>query len=136
MTTPGISDVAPAATVVGVEPVEPIVELGDATDQWRDSWDDALRAVELDVDDAEKLIHDMHAGVAPPEISEPRDWVAPSLLGPVPTEFADRARALLQRQLDVSDRLAEAMVQARSQRKGLSKFDRAERPPVYVDRAL
>ena len=104
---------------------------------WQAAWDSALHAVELDVEEAERLIAAMHS--VPEDEHEspaPRDWIAPALLGPVPVEFADRARALLRRQADVTERLAEAMVQARAQRRGLGKFDPAERPPVFVDTAL
>jgi hypothetical protein len=109
----------------------------DASHHWRLAWDSALRAVELDLEQAERLIHDMHHGVeAPEEDSEQGDWVAPTLLGQVPAEFADRARALLQRQLDVGERLAEAVVHARSQRRVLGKFDEPEHRPVFVDAAF
>jgi hypothetical protein len=104
---------------------------------WWAAWDSALRAVELDVEDAERLILRMHAGgddVAPAPVVE--DWVVPALLGPLPSEFADRARRLLRRQAEVSERLAEAMVHARSQRRALGKFDQAERRPVFVDTAV
>lgn len=108
-----------------------------AAHHWRLAWDSALKAVELDVLDAERLISDMHHGFEElPEIPVTKDWVAPALLGQVPSEFADRARALLQRQLDVTERLEEAMVYARSQRRVLGKFDEPERRPVFVDAAL
>lgn len=109
----------------------------EAADHWRLAWDSALKAVELDVQDAERLIFDMHHAVDElPELPVAKDWVAPALLGQVPSEFADRARALLQRQLEVTERLAEAMVHARSQRRVLGKFDEPERRPVFVDAAL
>ncbi|MCI2240627.1 hypothetical protein MO973_35120 [Paenibacillus sp. TRM 82003] len=121
----------------GVPPVAAVHASGTAEDHWRDAWRSALRAVELDADAAEDLIERLHGEDDDVPEPEPRgDWIAPSLLGPVPAEFADRARALLQRQLDVSERLAEAMVQARSQRRGLAKLDRAERPPVFFDKAI
>jgi hypothetical protein len=103
---------------------------------WHAAWDVALRAVELDVDEAERLIARMHDGEDAGVPSPVGDWIAPALLGPLPVEFAERARTLLRRQADVSERLAEAMVSARSQTRGLSKFDEAERAPVFVDRAL
>lgn len=122
-------------TVVPERPAA-IGERSDSAPHWRAAWDSALRAVELDVDEAERLALAMHTGQEPPELATPRDWVEPALLGAVPHEFADRARALLRRQVEVSERLAEAMVQARSQTRALGKFDRAERPPVFVDKAL
>jgi hypothetical protein len=102
---------------------------------WHTAWDAALQAVELDVEEAERLLVRMHAGEEP-EVAPLGDWIAPALLGPMPVEFADRARALLRRQSDVTELLAEAMVSARSQTRGLSKFDAPERRPVFVDTAL
>jgi hypothetical protein len=117
---------APAETGVG-----PAVE-----QHWAAAWNAALTAVELDVKFAEQLIEDLHHSDAEPPEPLQREWIAPPLLGPIPLEFADRARHLLQRQAEVSERLAEAMVFARSQRRALGKLDHAERPPVFVDRAL
>lgn len=121
-------------------PVSPEdVHAGPPRDEgaWRSAWTAALQSVELDVDAAEELIAKMHGGTEEPPTPVPAgDWVDPSALGPMPVEFGDRARMLLQRQADVSQRLAEAMWQARSQRRGLSKFDAAEKRPVFVDRAL
>ncbi|WP_432486127.1 hypothetical protein [Kineococcus esterisolvens] len=121
----------------GVPPVAAVHAAGTAEDHWRDAWRSALRAVELDVDAAEDLIDRLHhEDDDVPEQAPAGDWIAPGLLGPVPAEFADRARALLRRQADVTERLAEAMVQIRSQRRGLAKLDRAERAPVFIDKAL
>ncbi|PRY18244.1 hypothetical protein [Kineococcus rhizosphaerae] len=103
---------------------------------WDGSWDAALRAVELDVDQAELLIARMHDGHEVSPAPPAADWVAPALLEPLPVEFAERARALLRRQQDVSRRLAEAMVSARVQTRALGRFEESERPPVFVDRAL
>ena len=105
-----------------------------ADDCWRSAWTTALQAVEMDVEAAESLIERLHAGAEPPaELPAAQPWVTPGLLGPLPLEFADKARELVQRQLDVSSRLAEAMVQTRSQRRALGKLDPAESIPVFVD---
>ena len=105
---------------------------------WQESWGAALQAVEVGVAEAEELLRRVRE--VEPTADEPpvelTDWVAPSLQGPVPLEFADRARRLLQRHLDVSERLAEAMAQLRSQRRVMSKIDQAEVRPVYYDKAL
>ncbi|WP_432571710.1 hypothetical protein [Kineococcus sp. SYSU DK005] len=106
-------------------------------EDWRTAWAAALDAVEMDVRTAEELVRSLHEGVDElPPSPLAQDWVEPSLLGPVPAEFAERARRLLQRQIDVGERLAEAVVHARSQRRALGRFERAEQPPVFVDRAL
>ncbi|PPK94502.1 hypothetical protein CLV92_1074 [Kineococcus xinjiangensis] len=105
---------------------------------WRDAWSSALHAVELDVEAAEDLLARLHAGVDTDvaEVPVPQDWIEPSMLAPLPADFAERARRLLQRQMDVSERLAEAMVQARSQRRAMAKLEQAEHRPVYFDRPL
>jgi DNA-binding transcriptional LysR family regulator len=87
-----------------------VPEPGTSAPHWQAAWDNALRAVELDVDDAERLIAAMHTGTEEEPVTlAPQDWIAPALLGPVPVEFAERARALLRRQMDVTERLAEAI---------------------------
>lgn len=124
----------PHATTGASDAAEP---QASSAGHWRAAWDSALRAVELDVDDAERLILRMRAGDDDlPERPVLDDWVVPALLGPLPNEFADRARRLLQRQSEVSERLVEAMVHARSHRRALGKFDQAERRPVFVDTAV
>lgn len=117
-----------------VPPVEPAPSPEQV---WHDAWSAALREVELDVDAAEALIAAMHSGSEDePAPAATNDFVDPSVLGPMPREFADRARVLLQRQLDVGQRLSEAMWQSRTQRRGLNKLSDAERRPVFLDQAL
>ena len=109
-----------------------------AAGPWYDAWCRALQAVELDVEAAEALVARLHAEQdegAPAEVLAPA-WTPPSLPGPLPGDLAERAERVLQRQLDVSRRLAEAMALARSHRRALAKLDASEPPPVYVDRAL
>ncbi|WP_432535506.1 hypothetical protein [Kineococcus arenarius] len=103
---------------------------------WRRSWAAALDRVELDVDAAERLLGALHAGAAAAEAVVPPVWAPPALTGPVPDEHAERARLLLQRQLDVSEQLARALVHTRTQVAALRKLERAEPQPVFVDRAL
>ncbi|WP_432565493.1 hypothetical protein [Kineococcus sp. SYSU DK003] len=100
-------------------------------------WSRALSSVELDVRVAEQLLERLHSA-EPPVEDDIRftHWTDPGLIGPIPTQFAERARALLARQLDVSERLAEAVVHARAERRALAKLDPAERRPVFVDKAL
>jgi hypothetical protein len=117
-------------------PVGPVEGMAD--DRWRDAWGAALADVEGGVLEAEDLLARLHEGDedVPEELLNPQDWIAPSLQGPLPMEFSDRARRLLQRHLEVSERLAEALVQVRNQRRALGKMERAERPPVFFDKAL
>ncbi|ABS03115.1 hypothetical protein [Kineococcus radiotolerans] len=119
-----------------IDPVGPVESL--AGDRWRDAWGAALADVEVDVTTAEELLARLHAGGedVPEELLTPQDWIAPSLQGAIPMEFSDRARRLLQRHLEVSERLAEALVQVRAQRRALGKMERAERRPVFFDKPL
>lgn len=102
----------------------------------RDPWREALDAVERDVAGAEELLRRLHEGLDVPEATVSQQWTPPHLDGPLPSELLDRALALLRRQREVGVRLAEAMVQSRSERRVLTKLEPAERPPVFVDRAL
>ena len=109
-----------------------------APDRWREAWCRALEAVELDVEAAEALVEHLHSAredEAPVE-APAAAWTPPALPGPIPGDLADRAKRLLERQLDVSRRLADAMALARSHRRALAKLDASEPPPVYVDPAL
>ncbi|MBB2899676.1 hypothetical protein FHR75_000464 [Kineococcus radiotolerans] len=117
-------------------PVGPVE--GIRGDRWRDAWSSALADVEVGVTAAEDLLTRLHRGDedVPAELFDLQDWVAPSLLGPVPMEFGARARRLLERQLEVSERLAEALVQIRTQRRALGKMEAAGRPPVFFDQTL
>lgn len=105
-------------------------------EHWQAVWAGALDAVEVDVERAERLLEQWHRGDAPAAPAAAQDWVAPALLGPMPRQFEDRARLLLARQSEVAARLASAMVQARSQQRGLSKLNQAEHAPVFVDTAF
>ncbi|GAA0320201.1 hypothetical protein [Kineococcus aurantiacus] len=116
------------------------VEVATREDRrWREAWTEALDALELDVRAAEELLEHLHDGSVEQLEDVPlpvaQDWVADTALGPMPGDFADRARRLLQRQLSLGERLAEAMVQVRAQRRVLGKMDRAEARPVFVDRS-
>lgn len=111
----------------------PVVE---ADESWREAWVAALGQVELDVEAAEDLLDRLHRGADASEPGQAPVWSAPAVRGHVPAEFGERARALLQRQLEVSERLASAMVNARSQQRALTKLEPAERRPVFVDTAI
>jgi hypothetical protein len=119
-----------------IDPAGPVESI--TGERWRDAWGSALAEVEVDVDTAEELLTRLHEGVddVPEGLLSPLDWIAPSLQGAMPMEFSDRARRLLQRHLEVSERLAEALVQVRAQRRALGRMDRAERPPVFFDKPL
>jgi len=95
---------------------------------WEAAWDAALTALELDVDVAERMLGHDHLPATP----DP--WTVPTGLGPLPAALADRARALLDRQVEVSRRVAEAAVLARRHGQ-VAQAMRSAPPalPVYLD---
>lgn len=96
---------------------------------WDAAWAEALDALELDVALAEQMLALDRIAAAPPD-----RWAPPVGLGPLPAAFADRARALLDRQLEVGRRLAEAAELSRRQLRATQAL-RATAPsaPVYLD---
>jgi hypothetical protein len=104
---------------------------------WVRAWGDALRDVEVDVEQAENLLRQLHEEPdSLPELTFEADWTSPSLDGPVPEQFAERARRLLQRQIQVSSELGHAIVYARSQSRAINKLEQAETRPVFLDTAV
>ncbi|NCT92761.1 hypothetical protein GXB85_17660 [Cellulomonas sp. APG4] len=97
---------------------------------WDAAWAGALEALELDVAQAEHMLTLGHIAHEPP-----RDpWAPPPGLGPLPAGLVDRATALLDRQLEVARRLAEAADLSRRHSRAAEAL-RAQPPavPVYVD---
>ena len=107
-----------------------------AVDTQAEEWTAALREVELDVDAAEELLEALHRGAEfSDEVTLP-SWSAPQLSCPLPSDLVEHASSVLQRQLDVSRQLAEAIVQARVHHRALGKLDPAEHVPVFFDAAV
>lgn len=104
------------------------------TSSWNRAWSTALDQLEEDVELAESLLADEHRLRDLP----PRDpWHPPAGLGPLPIDLQPRADAVLRRQLDVSARLARAMVNTAKQLAVLERLDnRPDRRPAYVDCAM
>ncbi len=96
--------------------------------RWDAAWEAALAQLELDVEVAERMLAHDHV----PQPADP--WAPPTNLGPLPAELADRARALLGRQLEVGRRLAEAALLAKRHGQ-VAQAMRAVPPsvPVYID---
>lgn len=101
---------------------------GRARTDWETAWDAALTALELDADLAERMLGHDHLPATP----DP--WTVPTGLGPLPAALAERARALLNRQVEVSRRVAEAAVLARRHGQ-VAQAMRSVPPaaPVYLD---
>ncbi len=99
------------------------------TADWTEAWEQALTALELDVVVAERTLTLDHIADNPPDL-----WAPPVGLGPLPATLADRARALLARQLEVGRALAEAADLSRRHLAAAQSL-RSAGPavPVYLD---
>lgn len=101
---------------------------------WTDAWSQALDEFELDLAQAELLLTSDHLPSVH-EIALARAWHPPTDLGPLPAHLAVRARAVRDRQLDVAQRLAAAMVLNRRHLAAIESMRRPRPPavPVYLD---
>ena len=97
---------------------------------WDVAWAQALEALELDVAEAERTLALGHIAHDPP-----RDpWAPPAGLGPLPLALVERASALLDRQLELATRLAEAAdLSRRHSRAAEALRSRPPASPVYLD---
>lgn len=103
------------------------------TDTWREAWRSALDELELTVEMTERLLE----GDVPVGLVVPR-WTPPSVRGPVPDEYAVRARTLLGRQQAL---IAETVVASVGVRQKIELLDKLTGAPaggragqsVYVD---
>ncbi|QGQ20310.1 hypothetical protein GC089_15340 [Cellulomonas sp. JZ18] len=103
-----------------------------AAEGWDGRWEHALHELELDVADAERLLAAAHL----PDVEEvtARRWRPPVGLGPLPAPLRERAQALLEHQLDLARRTAEAMTLARRQLAAADAMrTRPSAVPVFVD---
>lgn len=93
------------------------------------AWVTALERLEVDVELAEAMLAADH------EVVELAPWAAPPVRGPLPSDLEPRARLVLERQLAVTHRLAERLMENGRHR----RFTQAVRGtfhvdiPVYVD---
>ncbi|HZL02147.1 MAG TPA: hypothetical protein VFC48_03375 [Cellulomonas sp.] len=99
---------------------------------WVDAWHEALTVLELDVAQAEAQLAVAHTSA--PVLTAPRLWAPPVGLGPLPASLQTRAEALLDRQISVGRRIAEAANLSR--RQAVAAEGMRSRPPavpVYID---
>jgi hypothetical protein len=104
---------------------------GAATDPERRHlhWETALDRLELDVLRAERKLAD-------PDAPELDPWDEPDLVGPMPADLVERARALLERQRALRERMAVTVQDLRRHHEFASRVDRATARasrPVYLD---
>lgn len=103
---------------------------------WDAAWAEALSRLELDVARTERLLADAHlpSSTALAGGLRAAAWRPPTGLGPLPAALETRARALLDRQADLTDRLAGQLARARRQLAATHTLDlRPARGPVYLD---
>ena len=97
---------------------------------WDDAWARALGDLEMDVAEAESML--AIDRVFEEKARDP--WTPPVGLGPMPAHLAERARALLARQLHVSRELASAARNSRRHDVAISHLQvTSPAPPVYLD---
>jgi len=103
---------------------------------WEATWSAALTDLELDLAQSEALLRANHLADAV-SVTETRGvvaWHPPVGLGPLPASLQTRAQALLDRQLDVGRRIAEAANLSRRQAAAAEGMrSRPPAVPVYLD---
>ncbi|WP_433610088.1 hypothetical protein ACQP2P_40170 [Dactylosporangium sp. CA-139114] len=103
---------------------------GAGPDGWAAAWAAALDAMELEADAVEQLLR--HRELPPQMVFTP-----PEGIGPLPLELTERARRLVQRQLDLSRELSIAIAGNRQQARLVNRMQReggmGAPPPVYLD---
>lgn len=103
------------------------------TVEWDAAWSQALTELELDVMTAERMLDNDHLPSVE-EVARLVAWRPPADLGPLPAALADRARALLDRQLATAAALGRALVLNRRQLAAVTAL-RPTPParPVFLD---
>ncbi len=125
-----------SAETVGLRPAAGVAH--PATDaaglpDWDQAWSAALSDLELAADEAERLLSLAHLP-STTEVAQVSTWRPPHGLGPMPLSLRERAQALVDRQIDLARRTAEAARMSRRQARVADVL--ATRPParpVYLD---
>ncbi|GAB3596315.1 hypothetical protein GCM10027446_22970 [Angustibacter peucedani] len=115
-------------------PVTPVPASDEAA--WRVAWEDALTALELDVDSVERMLASLHDGRG--ELVEPTGSWTPPVVGPLPESLRERAQLVLARQLRVMEDVAHAAVRSRQHLEVQRRMrpDDATSRPLFVDAAF
>ncbi|GAA2356701.1 hypothetical protein [Dactylosporangium salmoneum] len=102
--------------------------------EWTEAWAAALEAMELEADAVEEMLR--HRDMLQ-RTSDHALFAPPVGIGPLPLELTERARRLVQRQLDLSRELSIAIAGNRQQARLVSRLQRegpgGQPPPVFVD---
>jgi hypothetical protein len=106
----------------------------DTEADWASAWAAALDALELSLDETERLLRG-EAPASTPDAPITSDWTPPALEGPMPVDLRTRALALHHRQQRVLRATAEAAAALRRQAELTSRMSTAPaaKTPVYLD---
>ncbi|GAA2579561.1 hypothetical protein GCM10010399_06640 [Dactylosporangium fulvum] len=99
---------------------------------WDSAWSSALDAMELEADEVEQMLR--HRELLERLPADAATFTPPDL-GPLPLALEDRARRLMQRQLDLSRELSIAVAGNRQQARLVSRLHREvdQSIPVFLD---
>jgi hypothetical protein len=100
---------------------------------WDSAWSAALDEMELAADEVERLLRHRDADELPRMTG--LEFQPPTHLGPLPVDLSQRARQLLQRQLDLSTQLGLAIAGNRAQAKLVTRLnhERTTTVPLFLD---
>lgn len=118
--------------MTGSPVTRPAPSNGATRGEWHDAWVAALDELSLHLDAAESLLRRGEPLAGLPA------WAPPVLRHPLPEELADRARAVLDRQLSLSENLVRAMASNRRQDMFMERLDggTVRERPSFVDQAF
>jgi len=102
-------------------------------EQWAAAWSAALEVMELEADHVEQMLR--HRDILELPAVTSAAFVPPAGLGPLPMPLTERARRLMERQLDLSRELSIAIAGNRQQARLVSRLNRegGHSVPVFVD---
>ncbi len=104
---------------------------------FRAEWERALAALDLDLDAAEALLASMRGGRELEVADALGSWSPPAGIGRLPDSLAERAQAVLDRQVRIIEDVANAAVRSRQQLEvGRRMSAVAPAAPLFVDAAV
>lgn len=104
---------------------------------WQEAWEQALAALELDIDAAEQMLQSAHEGRETGVPAGLGSWAPPAGLGPLPESLAQRAQLVLARQLALIEDVASAAVRSRQHHEVARRMQATPHPrPLFVDAAF
>ena len=104
-------------------------------EDWTDAWVEALDRLELDVDEAERMLT---GSLLSPDEAQQNRWVAPTGFGPLPESLYERAVQVNARQIEVTRKIALALGATRRESDLAHRLSSSGQPagPLYVDHLM